>query len=114
MALLSTQKISGGLQPTYTAAAAAGDKFTTNGRTALLVKNGGAGAINVTIPKVRSLVEVPEYGELAVSDLTLQIAAGESGILAPAPGAYASGGQVEVNYDDVTSVTVAVVELPRV
>lgn len=113
MAILTVQKASGGISPTFTAAAAAGDKFTTGPRRALLVQNNDASGKTVTIPKSISSAEFSEYGELTISDISVAVAAGDLAVIPIPRVPYSTGGQVTVNYDAVTSVTVAVVELPN-
>lgn len=53
MATLTVQDMTpAGLVPSYAAADVAGDEFANNGRVTFWVKNGGAGAITVTVAAV--------------------------------------------------------------
>jgi hypothetical protein len=107
MALLATQKAGPtGLVPNFVAAAGGGDTFVADGRTALIVKNGSGGSINVTITsKKRS------SPGLAPADVVVAVAAaaekhilvGQSGFADPVSGA------ASVAYSSAVTVTVAAV-----
>ncbi|RJQ25446.1 MAG: hypothetical protein C4589_11285 [Peptococcaceae bacterium] len=97
-----------GGKPTFVAATAGGDDFINSGKDFLVVKNGGAGNINVTIDSVA----LCSYG--FDHNLTVAVAASGEEWIGPFPKARFNdeNGKVNVTYSGVTSVTVAVVELP--
>lgn len=103
MAVLSPQTVSNnGLNPTFAAASAGGDKIAADSRTFLVVKNGGGSSITVTV------VTPATVSGLAVADLAVTVPnAGERWIGPFAPGAFAdANGQASITYSAVTSVTV--------
>lgn len=109
--LAAQQVVATGLEPVYTAANADGHFFENDGNTILHVKNGGAGEIDVTIQTPAT------QAGLAVSEQVVVIPAGEErliGNLAPAtynrPTGGADAGKVYVDFEAVTSVTVALFE----
>lgn len=105
MANLSTQHVDlDGLDPTYTAAAAGGDRFAPHERTVLHVKNGSAASINVTV------TTPAKRGGLNIADQTVAVPAGGERFIRPAAPEYirASDGMADLTYSDVTSLTVAV------
>lgn len=108
MAQLTVQKLgTAGVSPTFAAADAAGDKFANNGRQFLVVKNGGAAAITVTVNSQRQCDQGFDH------DITVNVAAaGEKWIGPFEPNRFNDGnGNVNVAYSAVTSVTVAAVSL---
>ena len=112
MAELTVQEIdNAGLTPTFDSAASGGDVFNNSGRTFLYVKNGDGSPHDVTI----SLNKTITIGgiELTISDPTITVAAGDNTMIGPfEKGWYDdSNGQVNVNYDGVTSVEVAAIKL---
>lgn len=104
---LAVQQIDAdGLTPAYTAAIADGHAFPNDVGTFVHVKNGGAGAVNVTVP-------TPSTRDgLAVADRTVTVAAGAEAMIGPFPSRTydQADGKVHVDYDVVTSVTVAVLK----
>lgn len=97
-----------GLSPSYTAADPAGDEFANSGRAVLHVKNGGAASIDVTINS-----EAPcDYGY--DHDVVVAVPAGAERIIGPFPKQRFNDplSKVHVSYSAVTSVTVAVLEVP--
>lgn len=104
MALLTVQNIvKTGLKATY-AAAAVSDTFPNNGKTHLHVKNADAGDHTIT---VNSLVNCNQGTD---HDLVIVVTAGEErmiGVFEPSRFNNAQG-LVTVTWEDVTSVTVAV------
>lgn len=85
-----------------------GNQFmNTDERVFLYVKNGGAGAVNVTI-----LTPIT-VDDLSVPDRVVNIAAGVNKLIGPFQKQYynQTDGMVYVDYDTGTSVTVAVVRL---
>jgi hypothetical protein len=109
MALLAAQVVSiAGLNPTYAAAAAGGDEFANNGRRMLHVQNGSGSSITVTITTPGTTAG------LSIADPAVTVPNSGSRMIGPFPtGLYnAADGNVDVAYSAVTSVTVAVIELP--
>ncbi len=76
-------------------------------RAFLYVKNGGGGAVNVTVP-----TPVTVDG-LAVADLVVNIGAGVNKLIGPFPRQYynQTDGMVYIDYDTGASVTIAVIRL---
>lgn len=108
MAVLEAQKITqAGLAPAFQAADVAGDEFPNGGRTYLHVKNAGAAAITVTVNSQKPCNQGFDH------DLSVSIAAGGEALIGPfEPGRFNnSSGRVAVTYSDVTSVTVAAIEV---
>lgn len=97
-----------GGKPTFVPADAAGDSFVNSGRTFLIVRNGGTAAINVTVNSQKPC----NYG--FDHDVVVSVAAGAEEWIGPFPKERFndSNGRVQVSYSDVTSVTVAAVEVP--
>lgn len=110
MAQLTVQQTSlDGLNPAYAAADVAGDALANNGSTVLHVKNGDASSHTVTIA---SQVANPPPGTVA-QDQDVAVPAGEERIIGPfnRSAFNDSDGNVQVTYDDVTSVTVAAISV---
>lgn len=103
MALLSVQKISkSGLAASFVAADVAGDTFGNDGQYYLHVKNGGGGAVTVTVASDENcnqgfdhdvVVSVPAAGERIIGLFELR----------------RFGAVASVTYSGVTSVTVAAI-----
>ena len=110
MAQLTVQTITdAGIVPAY-AAANASDTFQDDGsgRTFLHVKNGGGGSINVTVPAVRTSVNVPGVGLQTISNIVVAVANGAEKMIGPFTEAYrADDGNVTAQYSGTTSVTAA-------
>lgn len=116
MAALTAQLIATtGLTPAYSAVND-GDtvKQPTDQRLFLHVKNGGGGSINVTVPAVQTEIDHPSGGRITVEDYVVAVGAGAEKMIGPFPPAYVdSSGDVTFNYSGTTSVTAAVLRLPR-
>ncbi len=97
-----------GGKPSFVAAAVGGDDFVNSGKNFLVVKNGGASSIDVTIDSVA----LCSYG--FDHNLVVPVAASGEEWIGPFPKSRFNdeNGKVNVSYSGVTSVTVAVVELP--
>jgi len=101
--------------PTAVAAAGGGDNFTPDDRTFLIVKNAGGSPVTVTVVTPKT-----DPGGHAIADDVVSVPAttGERWI-GPFPAEYYADpantvpGNCGVTYSGVTSVTVAVVSLPR-
>lgn len=108
MADLALQRIpQAGLQPTYAAAAAAGDTAPIGTHCLLAVKNGSEAEVTVTVAVNGDL------DGLAVEDAALAIpAAGDA--LVPLRPIYrdATTGRAAITYSAHTDVTVAALQLP--
>lgn len=105
MATVATQSVgTGGLNATYSAATAS-DKVLPGSNTVLHVKNGGGGALTVT------LVTPGTVDSLAVADRVVSVPAGEDRFISVPGGIYANradGGLATVTFSPTTSVTFAV------
>lgn len=118
MALLTVQNVSeSGLNPSFTAAAAGGDTFKNDDseRTFLVVKNGGVGGIVATISALVTSKSFAGYGTMTKTGPAVSVPAAGERWIGPFAGTVFnnSTGLVSVTYDDVTSVTVAVVKVPK-
>lgn len=108
MADLTVQEVDrDGLNPTYASAAGGGDAFVNDGKTWLHIKNGDVSSKTVTIATAKTV------DGLAVADRDVTIPASEERLIGPfPPTTYNDGdGKVQLTYDAVTSVTVAVKKL---
>lgn len=100
--------VSTGLSLVLEAANALGNSIPADDRSILVVANGSAAAVNVTVP-TPAVVD----GDLAVPDRVVAVAAGATMYLAGfSGGAYRQPDQtVSVDYSAVASVNVAVLQL---
>jgi hypothetical protein len=118
MAALTIQTIAeAGVEPSYAAAAAGGDTARNdNGNVFLHVKNGDASPHTVTVTAQRTSASVPGMGSTTKSNVSVAVPAGTERMIGPfAPLAFNdSSNNIAITYDDVTSVTIAALELPRV
>lgn len=109
MAIQTAQQITNtGTQPTYNAAAAGGDKFAYTANAFIHVKNGDTAAHTVSV--VSQYAPVPG---IAPADIAVSIPAGEERMIGPFNRQFFENadGDVELTYDAVTSVTLAVLRL---
>ncbi len=108
MATLSVQSmVRTGLAASYASAAGGGDQFTNaNGDVFIHVKN-GATDCNVTI------VTQNTSDSLAVADRTVTVSASTEQFIGPFPRDVYNdnSGYVQLTYDDVSNVTIAVVRM---
>jgi hypothetical protein len=107
-AITPQKATSGGLAPAYEPANVAGNSYQMlNGRV-LHVKNGSGVSVTVTIPTPQTV------DGLAVADRTIAVpASGERLIALGRTSAYKQPGYVAfIDYSAVTSVTVAVFDIP--
>ena len=103
--------IPAGLDPTYTAADAAGHQIVNDGKTFLHVKNG---AVDVLVT-----VQTPfKQDGLELEELKVTVLASDERMIGPfEPRSFnirsgADVGQVYIDFDDVTNVTIAAVRVP--
>lgn len=107
-----------GLDPTFAAASAGGDAFVNpnDERTYIRVKNGGASPITVTVSpvtpnSVKQAGATP--GPVSLPNYSVAVPASGDISIGPFPAAYNdAGGNVNVSYSGVTSVTVAAIRMP--
>jgi hypothetical protein len=108
---LITLDLNGDIDPTFTAATLTdGNSFRNTGREMVYIKNGGGGTVVLTVP-----TPTAASGGLLIEDKTYTILAGEEiviGQLDPAlfnqPASSVDAGLCYLEYDVVTSVTVAI------
>jgi hypothetical protein len=108
MAELNVQNLNqGGVDPSYSSADSLGDYFKNNDNTFIHVNNGSAASIDVIVDSQKPC----EYG--FDHDLTVSIAAGADKMIGPFNRKRFNdeNGNAQVNYSDVTSVTVAAISL---
>jgi hypothetical protein len=116
MALLTVQQpTAAGLAASYAAATGGGDTVANNGKMYLHIKNGSGGSITVTVAKTISTPQnVPGYGLVTISDISVAIAAGAEKFIGPIdPNAYnatAGTGLISITYSGVTSLTIAAIQ----
>jgi hypothetical protein len=93
-----------------TAAAGGGDEFVNTGREMFYANNASGGAIVITF------VTTPTVDGLAIADRTVSVPAGEIMVVGPfATSQYNDTAEkIQVTYDGVTSLTVAVIQLTAV
>ena len=105
MATLTAQLIArAGLTPSYAACTAEGDEFVNTGSEFIHIKNGHSATQIVTIATPRTV------DGLAVAERTVSILATSEQLIGPFPaGTYNdSAGKVQLTYDAVVSLTIAV------
>lgn len=100
-----------GLSATYNSAASDGDSFLNDGRTFLHVKNGDSVSHTITIA-VQNTISIGGV-TLSISDPTVTVAAGEDQFIGPLDRDWFNDDNkmVQISYDAVTSVTVAVIKV---
>ncbi len=105
MAELSTETITqAGIQPTFNSAAAGGDSFSHTSSTYIIVRNDDASSHTATLAS--QYTARPGVGPV---DLDIVVPAGEERVAGPFAAYFKdSEGDVQLTYDDVTSVSVAV------
>lgn len=107
MAALTVETSSrSGLTPTHNACDAGGDEFVNDGGVMVWVTNGGASERTVTI------VSQETVDGLAVADRTVAVPAGEERLIGPFPVSTYNdaNSKVQLTYDAVTSLTIAVIK----
>ena len=110
MAAISVVQVSitGLVNPTFTAASAAGDTFTNDGNTIYVIKNGGGGATTVTFDDTGSIT--PVGAKTFDADVDVVIGAGEDAYIGQFTLAR-FGTSVTVTMTVDTSVTVAALRI---
>ena len=112
MADLSIQSIvEAGLEATYASCAAGGDTFANDGseKQFLHVKNGDASDHTVTVTPDISSKDVRGYGTLTRANVAVVVTAGEERFIGPFP--TPAFETPAITYDDVTSMTIAVLKI---
>lgn len=110
---LVTANIGSNTTPTLAAASGGGDAFVNDGRTFLMVTNGGGGSINVTLVVQRANVKVPGAGTVVFTSIVTAVPNGTTRFIAVPTGPYNdANGRVQVTYSGVTSVTVGAFRVP--
>lgn len=107
MAALTTEVITQtGIEPTFNSAAAGGDTFTHGAKTYIHIKNDDASPHTATL--VSQFSATPGIGPV---DLDIVVPAGEERIAGPFSTNFKdSAGDVNITYDAVTSVSIAVLQ----
>lgn len=97
-----------GLAPAFEPANVDGNSFVLRQSRALRVKNGSGASVNVTIPTPGTV------DGLAIADRVVAVAAGADMLIGLGRGDVyrQTDGSVYVDYSAVTSVTVAVIDVP--
>jgi hypothetical protein len=100
-----------GLTPSFSAADVAGDSFVNNGKTLLYVKNGDASSHDVTL-NIQKTITIGGI-DITLSNPTVTVPASDEKIIGPFSQDWFNDadGNVSVDYDAVTSVTVAALKL---
>lgn len=116
MATIAVQSVSAtGLGATYANAASGGDTFANNnvraGRVFLHVKNGDASSKTVTVTPEVSSTTVDGFGTVTKAAISVAIPTGEDRFIGPFP-LTAFGAAPAITYSAVTSVTIAVIQVP--
>lgn len=117
MADLTIQDIvEAGLAASYDPAAAGGDAvLNLSGDVFLHVKNGDVSSHTVTVTAQDSSEEVPGFGAMTKANLAVAVPASGERFIGPFPrqAFNDAGGDVQITYDDVTSVTIAALRAKR-
>ena len=117
MATLTPQKIIDlGTVEVATAAAADGDEFINSGIEFIHIKNGHASAAYVvTITAQVTNIHHQQFGSVTKSNITKSVAAGQDAYIGPfRPSAFNDENfKVQITYDAVTTLSVAVLYLDQ-
>ena len=98
-----------GVNPAPAAASGGGDSVNNaRGNTFLRVNNGGGGSINVTIAaQIATRPADGTFPAMTLANNVVAVPAGQQRIIGPIPPAFNdSGGNAQITYSGVTSVTV--------
>ena len=88
-------------------ASAGGDQVPYASGLLIVVNNEDASSHTATISAPTSTVDCGDFGDVALTDIALVVAAGEVKPVS-VPAGYAAGGLISITYDAVTSVSVEV------
>ena len=111
---LVTQDITSNFTVSLAAAAGGGDAYVNDGRTFLVVTNGGGSPITVTVTVQRTAINVPGAGTITFASIPVSVTNGTTKWIAVPTGPYNdANGRVQVTYSGVTSVTVGAVRVPQ-
>ena len=113
MATLSVQQIvEAGLEPTYSAAAEAGDTFQndSSGRIFIHAKNGSADSITVSCEAETATQAVPGFGTMTKASISKAIGAGDDAFIGPFP-ITAFGTNPDLQYTEHADLTLAVLKV---
>lgn len=107
MAQLAVQDVTRtGLSPAYAAASAGGDTVIPGQDTFIHVKNGGAGATNVTVNSRQLCNQGFDH------DLVVAVPAGGERMIGPITDRFKdTDGLADITYDVVTTVTIAALKI---
>jgi len=98
-----------GLEATYAACTAGGDKFQNDGRTLIHIKNGHSSPQTVTIA---ANVDNPPPGTIESDQAVAVTNAEERLIWVPQAGYNDANGDVNLSYSGVTALTIAIIRVP--
>lgn len=111
---LVTNVVTSDFTPALAAATVSGDTFLNDGRTFLVVTNGGGSPITVTVAVQRTSIRVPGAGTVTFAAIPVTIANGVTKWISVPQGPYNNtSGRVVVTYSAVTSVTVGAFRVPQ-
>jgi hypothetical protein len=111
---LTTNEISSNFTPALVAASVSGDAFTNDGRTFLVVTNGGGSPITVTVAVQRTSLKVPGAGTVTFAAIPVSVTNGTTKWIAVPTGPYNDvNSRVQVTYSAITSVTVGAFRVPQ-
>ena len=117
MATLAAQKITDlGIIETLTSATSTGDEFVNSGVEIVHVQNGHASAARVvTIATQVTNIHHQQFGSVVKSNVTKTVAAGQDAFIGPfKQGAFNdTNNKVQITYDGVTTLSVAVLYLDQ-
>lgn len=98
------------LSTALASADAAGDSVKQAQDLLVVMENGDSGSHTLTVAAPQANTDCGNFGSLPVADLTLIVAAADTGILT-IPAGYGDGVDFSWTYDDVTSVKIGVFSL---
>lgn len=104
-----------GVEPTFNAASGPGDEFQNDAKTLVYVKN-GATDVNITFQAQNTLTSKPGFGDITLGNQVVTVPANEERAIGYFEAAIFNdiNGRVQMSYDDVANVTIAVLKAPRI
>jgi len=96
------------LDAVLAAADVAGDSVDSSSGIFIVMKNADASPHTLTVAKPKASADCGNLGSLVVADITLVVAAADTGFVSIPQGYVDAGGDFSWTYDDVTSVTIGV------